>query len=235
MKREAAPLHRLETALGYRFHDPALLRTALTPPSTGLSPNNQRLEYLGDAILQLCVTELIFREKPDWDEGAMSKLTAMLVCTHSLCDWALALDLSLETGPRSGKKPSSMGGKKPRADAVEALVAAVFLDAKGSGLDPLAVVSGLVSARFLAPIREARIGAWEERDSKTTLQERAAALSLPAPSYELVARGGPDHAPTFTVRAHVGTLEGLAKAGTLKQAQAEAARAILRQLASPSH
>lgn len=71
----------------------------------------------------------------------MSKLTAMLVCTHSLCDWALALDLALESGPRSGKKASPVGGKKPRADAVEALMAAVFLDAKGAGLDPLAIPS----------------------------------------------------------------------------------------------
>ena len=230
MKGEGPELARLEAALGYRFRDRGRLRTALTPPSTGLFPNNQRLEYLGDAVLQLCVSELIYREKPDWDEGAMSKLRGLLVCTQTLCDWALALDLPLGTGPRSGKQAVPTGGRKPKADAMEALVAAVFLDARDAGQDPLATVAGLVAARFLPAIREARLGIWEERDSKTTLQERAAALSLPAPSYELVGRGGPDHAPTFTVRARVGELEASATSGTLKKAQMEAARAILAQL-----
>lgn len=230
MKGGDQDLPRLEAALGYRFHDRSWLRTALTPPSTGLVPNNQRLEYLGDAILQLCISELIFREKPGWDEGAMSKLRGMLVCTQTLCEWALSLDLPLGSGPRSGKQEAPAGGRKPKADAMEALVAAVFLDAKASGQEPMVAVSNLVATRFLPPIREARIGVWEERDSKTTLQERAAALSLPAPSYELVERGGPDHAPTFTVRAQVGELEALATSGTLKKAQMEAARAILKRL-----
>jgi ribonuclease-3 len=230
MKDDAREWLRLEVALGYRFRDRSWLATALTPPSTGLNPNNQRLEYLGDAILQVCVSELIFHEKPDWDEGAMSKLRGMLVCTQTLCEWALSLDLKLGTGPRSVKKDSHLGGKKPKADAMEALIAGVFLDARNAGEDPLATVSGLVTSKFLSSIRSAHIGVWEDRDSKTTLQERAATLSLPAPSYELIERGGPDHAPAFTVRARMGTLEAVATAGTLKRAQAEAAREILQHL-----
>jgi ribonuclease-3 len=230
MKGDGQEMSRLETSLGHRFRNPIWLQTALTPPSTGLNPNNQRLEYLGDAILQLCVSQLIFREKPDWDEGAMSKLRGMLVCTQTLCDWATALDVNLGTGPRSTKKASDAAVRKPKADAMEALIAAVFLDVQDAGGDPLEVVSGLVDGKFLASIRGAPIGVWEAGDSKTTLQERAASLSLPAPSYELIERGGPDHAPVFTVRVRVGTLAAVATAGTLKRAQTEAAREILKHL-----
>lgn len=232
MTEDGSDWARLEAALGYRFRDRGWLRTALTPPSTGLSPNNQRLEYLGDAVLQLCVSALIFQAKPDWQEGAMSKLRGMLVCTQTLCEWALALELSLGTGPRSTKKVGVALGK-PQADAMEALIAAVFLDVQAAGGDPLATVSGLVTLRFLPSIQQADLGVWEERDSKTTLQERAATLSLPAPSYDLVERAGPDHAPVFTVRAQVGTQEAVAAAGTLKQAQVEAARALLKRLPKP--
>lgn len=230
MKGNSQEGPRLEAGLGYRFRDQNWLSTALTPPSTGLDPDNQRLEFLGDAILQLCVTELIFREKPDWDEGAMSKLRGLLVCTQTLCEWAQSLDLVLRTGPRSTKKDSAAAVRKPKADAMEALIAAVFLDARNAGGDPLATVSALVASRFLPSIQEAQIGVWEERDSKTTLQERAASLSLPAPSYELIERGGPDHAPVFTVRVRTGTQQAVATAGTLKRAQAEAAREILKHL-----
>jgi len=229
MREEAQMLQRLEASLGYGFRDAAWLRTALTPPSTGLSPNNQRLEFLGDAILQVCVSELIFQEKPEWDEGAMSKLRGMLVCTQTLCEWAQDLGLQLGRGPRSAKRVSPPGGRKPIADAMEALIAAVFLDARAAGEDPLAAVSAIVVARFREAVRQARIGAWEERDSKTTLQERAALLSLPAPVYELAERGGPDHAPVFTVSVRVGALEAVATAGTLKLAQAAAARELLKQ------
>jgi len=227
--KEAAQVHgRLEASLGYGFRDHAWLTTALTPPSTGLSPDNQRLEFLGDAILQVCVSELIFREKPQWDEGAMSKLRGMLVCTQTLCEWAQDLGLQLGTGPRSTKKALAPGGRKPLADAMEALIAAIFLDARAAGADPLEAVSTIVAARFRQPVRQAQIGAWEEQDSKTTLQERSAVLSMPAPVYELLERGGPDHAPVFSVRVRVGTLEASATAGTLKRAQAEAARELLK-------
>ena len=220
---------RLETSLGHRFRDKDLLMTALTPPSSGLDPDNQRLEFLGDAILQCVVSDLIYREKPKWDEGAMSKLRGMLVCTETLCEWALALGLVLRAGPRSTKSPAT-AARKPMADAVEALIAAVYLDARSAGDDPQRVVSALVEARFLPSITQAFIGIWQERDSKTTLQERMAALALPPPVYELTEKGGPDHAPVFTVRVKAGHLEATASSSTLKGAQAEAARAVLKAL-----
>jgi ribonuclease-3 len=230
MKEADQDLPGLEAGLDYRFHDQTLLKMALTPPSTGLSPNNQRLEFLGDAILQGLVSELIFREKSDWDEGAMSKLRGMLVCTESLCEWAHSLGVTPRVGPRSTRRDAGVSLRKPMADVMEALIAAMFLDARHAGDDPHAAVSGLVEARFRPAVIQAFIGIWQERDSKTTLQERAAALSLPPPVYELMEKGGPDHAPVFTVCVRAGGQEATATAGTLKGAQAEAARMILKEI-----
>lgn len=223
----------LEASLGHRFLDRELLATALTPPSSGLTPNNQRLEFLGDAILQGAVSELIYREKSGWDEGAMSKLRGMLVCTDTLCEWARTLGLELHRGPRSAKESRGTQPRKPLADAVEALIAAIHLDAQAAGKDPRAIVATLVAQRFGEMVRDAYPGIWQERDSKTTLQELAAARSLPAPSYELVERAGFDHAPTFTVLARVGGYAATATAGTLKGAQAAAARLVLKEMKSP--
>jgi len=218
---------RLEARLGYRFKNSALLRQALTPPSSGITPDNQRMEYLGDAVLQFCVSRLIFQDRIDWDEGAMSKLRGMLVCTESLRAWAGELELVLERGPRSPKK--GPGGRlgKPLADALEALLAAIYLDHDSTNLEP---VMRLVSDRFLPAIHKAHHGIWEAGDAKTTLQERAAIAGLSAPIYELVDRTGPDHEPVFSVRVRVGPKESRGTAGTLKGAQTEAARNLLKQL-----
>jgi ribonuclease III len=217
----------LESRLGYQFRNRDLMRMALTPPSSGISPNNQRLEYLGDAILQCCVSQLVFLGQPAWEEGAMSKLRGMLVCTESLRDWAQELDLELERGPRSLKKPSDAHLGKPMADAMEAILAAIYLDAERAGEDPMKAVMELVKKRFEPSIRAAVPGIWEARDSKTTLQERASSAGLPAPIYELVERSGPDHEPRFFVRVRVGPLQSNGTAGTLKRAQTEAARNLL--------
>ena len=229
-------LAQVETRLGHRFRDRGLLRTALTPPSAGLPVHNQRLEFLGDSILNLCVSALVFREQPDWDEGALSKLRNLLVCTDALHAWAADLGIVLERGPRSARKGQAAGDpRKALADAVEALLAAVFLDVQEAGgavpgAASLGAVQAIVERRFLKDAQDAFLGVWETRDSKTTLQERAAALALPAPVYELVERTGPDHAPTFTVEARLGPRSARASASTLKRAQIAAARALLEAL-----
>jgi ribonuclease-3 len=140
--------------------------------------------------------------------------------------------VDLLKGPRSPRKPGVQNLRNPLADAMEAILAAVFLDAGGSGGSGLARVLELVETRFMGEIRRAYVGVWESRDSKTTLQEKAATLALPPPAYELVERAGPDHAPLFTVRATLGVRDAVATAGTLKGAQAEAARALLKLLDS---
>jgi ribonuclease-3 len=154
----------------------------------------------------------------------------MLVCTASLRDWAQELDITLEKGPRSPKKDSGSRPGKPLADALEALLAALYLDSDPDDTGSLEVVMRLVRSRFETTIREAYPGIWEAGDAKTTLQEKVMALGLPAPLYELIERTGPDHAPIFQVRVCVGTLESIAAAGTLKKAQSEAARQLLKQL-----
>ncbi len=220
----------LEAGLGYRFRDAGLLRTALTPPSAGLPGDNQRLEFLGDSVLHLCVSTLVYREHPEWAEGALSKLRGLLVCTDALHAWAKDLGIELGRGPRSPRKAGAVDLRNPLADAVEALLAAVFLDVQAQGGDALGVVQGIVERRFLREIQEAFMGIWESRDSKTTLQERAAALALPPPVYELLERAGPDHAPTFTVQVRLGDRSACAAASTLKRAQTAAARALLQSL-----
>ncbi len=221
----------LEARLGHAFLDPALLEEALTPPAAGLPTNNQRLEFLGDALLNAAAALLIHREHPDWDEGGMSKLRGMLVCTDSLRRWALDLGLELRAGPRSSRKAGAhAAARRPLADAVEALLAAAYLDAAAPGRDGFPLVVDLVSRRFGQEIREAFPGIWEEQDSKTTLQELAAARALPPPVYELLGRSGPDHLPDFRVRAEAGGKSACASSGTIQKAEAEAARALLKLL-----
>lgn len=218
----------VQAALQYQFRDSTLLDLALTHGSAGQGPDNQRLEYLGDALLNFCVARLIYQERPDWPEGAMSKLRGMLVCTDALHQWALELGLSLATGARAPKQPGAL--RKPLADAVEALLAAVYLDVGDSGGGGLEAVMCIVARRHLDAIRSAHLGMWEHGDSKTTLQEKAAVLGFPAPCYAQVSRSGPDHQPTFKVRVSIGELQAEASAGNLKQAEILAARDLLKRL-----
>lgn len=225
-----------EGRLGHTFADHSLLRMALSPPSAGLAEDNQRLEFLGDAILQLCVSSLIFSIHPGWREGSMSKLRGMLVCTESLKAWATDLGLELTRGPRSPKKganPSTSG--KPMADAMEALLAAVYLDEEAQGRPGLPAASALVARHFEGQVRDAFEGIWAERDSKTTLQEIAATQGHPPPTYELLQKSGPDHAPCFLVKVQVGGVECRGEAPTLKAAQTKAAREALRLMKEGTH
>lgn len=232
LKRERRSPSPLEQGLGYVFRDETLLRTALTPPSAGLVPDNQRLEFMGDSVLHLCISLLVYREHPSWPEGALSKLRGLMVCTDALHAWALDLGVELEKGPRSPKKTTA-NLRNALADAMEALLAAMFLDLQARGEVPLEGVLAIIENRFLEQVRAAYVGVWETRDSKTTLQERGATLALPPPLYELLERTGPDHAPTFAVRVTVGRYEAVASAGTVKRAQMEAARILLQTLPGP--
>ncbi|HTL97266.1 MAG TPA: ribonuclease III [Holophagaceae bacterium] len=216
---------RLEAVLGHTFRDPALLEEALTHASMG-GRSNQRLEFLGDALLYAATAALIHRLRPDLEEGAMSKLRILLVRTEALAAWAS--DLGLELRQSMGKAKARMG-PKPMADALEALLGAVYLD---SGAHGFASVHRLVEARFGEEVREAREGTWVQADPKTTLQERAAQAGLPKPAYTLLSQDGPDHTPRFRVRASVGERSAEAVGGTRKAAEAEAARLLLAGFAA---
>lgn len=227
----ASPHGALEARLGYRFVRPELLTQALTHPASGAVLTNQRLEYLGDALLYGALSLVIYREKPEWPEGHLSKLRHLLVSAEALCAWAEDLQLTLLAG--TGKNdPARLktSFRKPLADAMEALLAAVFLDDQERGGDGFAQVERLVAARHLATIRAAEVGVWERHDPKTTLQERAAALGLSHPAYALVARSGPDHAPRFVVEVRVGTHAARAEDGSRRAAEAAAAGRLLEAL-----
>lgn len=227
MTRASEPL---EEALGYRFRDRALLRQALVHPSSGVRPDNQRLEFLGDALLNASLSLLLYREKPEWPEGAMTKLGNHLVSTDSLCDWARDLELRLTLPTKVDPSLLRTSFHKPLADAVEALLAAVFLDASAAGGDGLAAVSRLVEGRFLQAVQEATPDGWRRFDPKTALQEWAMARKLPLPVYGKAERSGPEHALVYTVRVACGGREATGSSHALRQAQAEAARALLAAL-----
>lgn len=234
--RPSLPGKALERRLGYPFKNPALLEQALTHPSSGAPTDNQRLEFLGDALLNASLTLVLYREKPDWTEGYLSKLRHLLVSTEALHAWALDLGITLHTGnSKAGSPKLKTAFRKPLADAVESILAAVFLDCQQAGRDGMAVVTRLVEERFLNAIQAADIGVWEAHDPKTTLQERAAALGLPHPVYAVLEQSGLDHAPRFRVHVKVGPWDAEAEEGTRRKAEALAAASLLdRMPGSPS-
>ena len=219
----------MEAGLGYRFRDPRLLQEALTHRSEGQPVDNQRLEFLGDGLLTFLVAQSLFEAKPGWQEGAMSRLRGQLVQTRALHAWAV--DLGLPGALRVSHSRKSMPmGMKPVADAMEALLAAVYLDARAAGEDALGITRALVEARFLATIQEARPETLIQKDPKSNLKETAERRGLPAPTYELLGQSGPDHAPRFTVRAVLGELSAEAEGSTRKGAEVEAALHLLAAL-----
>lgn len=176
--------------LGYRFADEALLDLALTHRSAG-RPNNERLEFLGDALVNMVVAEMLFDARARADEGELSRLRAQLVSEPALAERARELQLgdALHLGPGELK---SGGFRRDSilADAFEAVVAAIFRD---GGFD--ACRTWLHSV-FAAPLAAA--GA-PQKDPKTRLQEWLQGRGLPLPQYELVAEAGAEHARRFDV------------------------------------
>jgi ribonuclease-3 len=202
--RTDTALTGLESTLDYRFGDQALLERALThlsavKPADARHLSNQRLEFLGDRVLGLAVTAMLYRAFPFAEEGELSRRLAELVrretCAAVAHDWALGPRLML--GP--GEAQSGGRGKDAiLADACEAVIGAVFLD--GGFEAAAAMVERFWRPRMLAPNRPLR-------DAKTRLQEWAQGQGLPTPVYRETARSGPDHAPVFVIAAEV---DGLA-------------------------
>lgn len=191
-------------ALAHRLGLPATaphLEQALTHPSYANErrecPDNQRLEFLGDAVLGFCVADLLYRRFPDADEGTLTRLRAHLVNAESLASFARAFGVS--EALRLGRGAGASGLRQSMnvlADAVEALIAACYLD---GGLE--------VARHVCANVVESRLAALETasaRDPKSELQERLQAHGQPAPVYELVESGGPPHERWFRVRVRVG-------------------------------
>jgi ribonuclease-3 len=216
-------------ALGHDFANPALLAQALTHRSAG-PQNNERLEFLGDALVNLIVAELIFEQHPRADEGEMTRLRAALVNGTALAAIAREAEFGdlLHLGPGELK---SGGFRRDSilADAFEAVVAAVYLDA--GWIACRALVRGLFEKRTAEGAGAA------PKDAKTRLQELLQARGLALPVYELVASHGDEHAKTFDVECRISVL-GVRTSGTgttrrgAEQAAAEQALAIVTAQAS---
>ncbi|HEX6834825.1 MAG TPA: ribonuclease III [Rudaea sp.] len=173
----------------YQFRDPELRRRALSHRSIG-ADNNERLEFFGDALVNLFVAELIYERFPKADEGALTRIRARLVSEPALAEIARDLEMGdhLHLGPGELK---SGGFRRDSilADAFEALIAAVYLD---GGWETCRRI-----ARELFESRVANMESGTEKDAKTRLQELLQARGMPLPVYELVGTSGADHAKVF--------------------------------------
>lgn len=186
----------LETRLGHLFADKALLAQALTHRSFGV-PHNERLEFLGDSILNCAIASLVYANYPDMPEGQLSRLRANLVNQASLADIAISLDLGSLLRLGEGEHKSG-GARRPSilADALEALLGAVFLDA---GFEKAVATVQLLFDRKLAGANDGR----PEKDAKTTLQEWLQGRKLPLPLYTVVKIEGQAHRQEFHVRCEI--------------------------------
>ena len=222
---ESAALQALQERLGYRFTQPGLLRRALTHRSWG-AEHNERLEFLGDAVLALGVSKLLYARHGGSDEGDLTRVRAHLVREDSLHRAALALGVPEVLRMSEGELRGG-GALRPSllADAVEAVIGAVLLD---SGYDG---AQALVQRLFGEVIEATEAEHWS-KDAKTELQEWLQARRLPVPAYRITATRGQAHAQTFEVECAVATL-GLAEQGVGKSrrsAEQEAAGRMLDAL-----
>jgi len=218
-------LAALERKLGHAFRDPELARQALTHRSHG-TPHNERLEFLGDSLLNCAVATLLYARFPKLPEGDLSRLRAALVNQASLS--AVATALGLGERLRLGEGELKSGGfRRPSilADSLEALLGAVYLDA---GFDAML---GAVE-RLLGDRLESRDGLPVDKDPKTALQELLQGRKLQLPRYSVQRTEGEAHEQTFTVECRVDDL-GIAAAGqgaSRRAAEQAAAELVLAQL-----
>ncbi len=220
-----ATRHPLERLLGLSFIDPTLLQEALTHKSAG-TPNYERLEFLGDAVLELVVTEQIYRLHPTLDEGAMTRMRVALVRRESLAEVAKRLQLGshLRFGPGE-RKSGGMHRASILADSFEALLGALYLD---SGWE---AVREIIKSQFdWDKLQSASADGL--KDSKTRLQEWLQAKNLPLPDYAVVRTEGREHDRVFTVRLTTSAVEKAveASASSIKWAEQAAAALALEQL-----
>jgi ribonuclease-3 len=218
---------RLQRTLGYTFSDPTLLVLALAHRSVG-SRNNERLEFLGDSIVNHIIAEALYKQFPDAREGELSRMRASLVKGETLAAIARELELGQYLSLGSGEKKS--GGHRRGsilADAFEAVAGAILLD---SSVD--------VCRSTLLPFFEHRLGQLNEsashKDAKTRLQEFLQGRGRPLPEYELVHVSGDDHNQVFRVACKVQkpALKVEGAGGSRRKAEQAAAQAALLELES---
>ena len=225
-------LERLQRRIGYPFRDPQLLARALTHRSAA-SANNERLEFLGDGLVNFVVADALFRLRPDAEEGDLTRLRASLVCEESLA--RIAEELGLGEALLLGGGTLKSGGFRRApilADALEALLGAVYLD---GGFDAARTACEHVLRDALARLPDPA----SLKDAKTRLQEYLQGQGRPLPAYDLLAAEGPEHRPSFTVTCRLGDgdefTEGIAS--SRRSAEQLAAERMLERLGqgAPTH
>jgi ribonuclease-3 len=219
-----APAARLQRALQYQFRDPSLLQQALTHKSHGRN-HNERLEFLGDAVLGYVVADRLYRLRPDEHEDSLSLIRASLVRRETLA--AIARELDLGTHLRLGAGERKSGGhRRPSllANALEAIIGAVCLD---GGIDAAAaLIERLLGERMAAASADSA------KDAKTRLQELLQGANLALPEYAIDKVTGVAHARTFTVSCRVAAFDRIvvAEGPSRRAAETAAAAGMLEQV-----
>lgn len=222
-------IRALEKAAGYSFHDPVYAETAISHTSysrhmgQGLAGSNERMEYLGDALLKSYVARLLFMQYPEDDEGALSRKSARAVSGRALAIAARSMGLGLIV-MLSPQEEATGGRMRPSilAGCFEALIAAIYLD---GGIE----AAEAFLRRNLLPHISGELSN-SDRDAKSALQEELQAAGHPAPSYRMIGRTGPDHAPCFLVEALDGDdAIGKGSGSNLKEAEQAAAQDALNR------
>jgi ribonuclease-3 len=224
MRRKTSTTTDLEQRIGYRFSDVSLLERALTHLSALAGPQSrsvsyQRLEFLGDHVLGLAISELLFHAYPDAEEGELSRRLAALVRQETCAEIAQRMEL----GPaiRLGNSEVHTGGRRKTAilaDVCESLIGAVYLDGGYSAAAEL--VARYWEDLLKAPPKPLR-------DPKTTLQEWAQGRGLPTPSYKELERTGPHHKPQFRVAVELPDRAPAEGSGRSKRSAEQAAAAAM--------
>ena len=215
----------VERSLGYVFTHPELCQAALTHRSAG-AEHNERLEFLGDSILNCSVARMLYESHPDADEGALSRLRATLVSGETLAQ--IAAELGLGDHLRLGPGELKSGGFRRAsilADALEALLGAIFLD---SGFDAAAAAVARVIATRLSQLPAADT----LKDPKTRLQEALQARGLALPVYTLTAVTGDPHLQSFTISCEIPIfgIAAVGEGGSRRRAEQLAAARLLQLL-----
>jgi ribonuclease-3 len=229
-------LDGLQEALGYRFRDLDLLRRALTHPSYVAEHaldrigDNQRLEFLGDAVVDFVAAAWVFRRYPEFDEGPLTRLRIAMVRTETLAQ--VARQVGIPAVLRLGYGEEEMGGRDRETnlcDAFEAVVGAIYLDSGPA-------VASRVIEPLLAPVAESTLAQAADRDAKSLLQEWSQAELSILPRYRIIDEAGPDHAKTFVAEVLLEDQVLGRGTGTSKQAaQQAAAQAALDSRDSHPH
>ena len=214
-------MNELEQRIGYTFQNKKLLEQALTHSSVtaDIHRNYERLEFLGDRILGLTIADILCRTFANEPEGSLAQRFVNLVCKETVADVVRELDI-----PRYVLAANTDVCTKDNVlcDVGEALIAAIYLDSGNMNYARDFV------CRFWQPHIDKK--SQPKKDYKTLLQERAALVKMPAPVYEVLEKSGLDHAPVFVVQVCLGTTCAKGRGNSKKQAEQEAASAMLEML-----